>query len=192
MGYRLLLLLSFLTLINTDGFAQTCEETNPCANAKLKWAREMIAMLHEFKQCQSPIDDKSPCNYFLGRAIKKVFGINDFTEAGAADRYLSADRIAKFVKNPENGWTELGPATDSSALNEAQGYANTGKAVIAVGSGHVALIIPGTQKASGKWSSRVPCAASFRLDSPGKSFVGCPLAYAWTSPQTVKIYGRNH
>jgi hypothetical protein len=145
-------------------------------------------MLGEFLTCKSPIDDISPCNYFLGRALMRVYGVNDFSTG--ADTYMRAAAIAAYVADSDK-WTRLGEATDQSALRSAQGYANLGKPVIAVTSSHVALVIPGDLVMSGNWNLKAPNSASFFIDEPAKSFVGKPLSYAFTSPANVQIYGRN-
>jgi hypothetical protein len=149
-------------------------------------------MLSEFLSCKNPIDDQSPCNYFLGRALARVYDIHDFDAPGG---YMSANAIAVYVKVSGN-WTKIGDATNQDKLTEAQGYANLKKPVIAVrsasdGHGHVAMILPGELSKSGIWNLMVPNSAAFLLDDPKHSYVGKGLAYAFGNPQGVEIYGRN-
>lgn len=157
-----------------------------------EWQADVQAMLHQFMSCQTPTDDVSPCNRFVGRALKRIYNIDDFTQANG--EFMTANQIAGAVKTSGN-WTKLGNASEQTALDQAQGYANVKKAIIAVSSGsphgHVALILPGSQTQSGSWGLKVPNSASFFLNKPDKSYIGKPLSFAWTSPNGVEIYGRN-
>jgi hypothetical protein len=166
--------------------------TSVFAQGPPEWQADVEAMLHEFMTCQSPIDDVSPCNRFVGRALKRIYNIDDFTKPNG--EFMTANEIAGAVAASGN-WTKLGNASDQKALNEAQGYANVKKAIIAVSSGsphgHVAIILPGSQTQSGSWGLKVPNSASFFLNKPDKSYIGKPLSFAWTTPNGVSIYGRN-
>lgn len=160
----------------------------------LEWANEVNAILSEFLVCGGPIAENSPCNVFLSKAVKRIYGIDDFNIIGTNNQ-MTANQIAGFVENGDN-WTLLGDATNQNCLNQAQGYANVGKAVIAVeyvsgAHGHVCLIIAGNLENSGNWKLNCPNSASFFLNKPAKSYVGRKLSYAFEKPQNVKIYGRN-
>ena len=171
-----------------------CEKINPCSTDQ-PWSKTVKNLLHQFKQCKAPIDDRSPCNYFLSRALEIIYKVTDFKNEGDSSKpYFTANEIEKFVEGNPGIWENLGLATNQKVLDKAQKQANLLKAVIAVigGSphGHVAIIIPGDIRASGNWSLDVPCSACFFFDKPLKSFVGCPLSYAFESPSNVTIYSR--
>lgn len=162
-----------------------------------EWQADVTRMLSQFLSCQTPIDDRSPCNFFLGRALKRVYGITDFDIPGVPDSFLSANAIADKVAAPDSNWTLLGTANVQDALDQAQGYANLKKPVIAAykssGHGHVCLILPGTMQLSSTWKTLVPNSASFSLDDPSHAYVGGLLSRAFgpdKRPQ-VKLYGRN-
>ena len=160
------------------------------------WLPDLNAMLSSFLSCQSPIDDKSPCNVFLARALERVYNIHDFDAVGQDPPYMTANQIANYVELSGN-WTCLGSATNQASLNSAEDYANRGKAVIAVAygnpHGHVALILPGTVSRSSTWNLNVPNSASFFLNRPADSYIGKPLSFAYsqTNSLTVRLYGRN-
>jgi hypothetical protein len=151
-------------------------------------------MLSEFLACQTPIDDRSPCNYFLARAAKRVYGVDDFLKS--TDTPMSANEIAFFVAS-DSKWTSLGKCDFQYNLDQAQGYANLKKPVIAVYSsqphGHVALVLPGSSATSKTWQLKVPNSASFPLDNPGNAYVGGPLskAFAADKKEAVALFGRN-
>jgi len=161
-----------------------------------EWQADVNRMLSEFLACKTPIDDRSPCNVFLGRALKRVYGIADFGLPGTPDSFLSANAIADKVATDSN-WTFLGTADVQQKLDQAQGYANLNKAVIAVykssGHGHVCLIYPGKMQLSSTWNTLVPNSASFPLDDPTHAYVGGPLSKAFGVDKRgdVKFYGRN-
>ena len=151
-------------------------------------------MLGEFLSCSQKGDDRSPCNVFLGRAIKRVYGINDFQILGKPDTYLDANAIAAYLATNPKNWTPIGTASDQKNLDEAQFQANHGHAVVAVYSspnhGHVCLVLPGSVQDSSTWQLRVPNSASFRLDKPADSYVGGPLSKAFGNDKRdeVKLY----
>jgi hypothetical protein len=154
-------------------------------------------MVSEFLSCAQKGDDKSPCNVFLARAIKKVYGTDDFENPSKTGTYLDANEIAAYVATAPQKWTLLGVASNQTSLNEAQFQANHKKAVIAVYSspphGHVCLILPGNLTDSASWKLKVPNSASFFLDNPSQSYVGEPLSKAFANDKKdqVKLYGRN-
>ncbi len=159
----------------------------------LPWAPDVKAMLSQFLTCGGPTPPATPCNVFTAQTLEKIYHITDFDLAGG--NYMRANDIAAFVENGDK-WTLLGDAGDQNVLNQAQGYANLGKAVIAVeyanaGSGHVCIIIPGNLTPSGQWKLSCPNSASFFINKPSKAYVGMSLSYAFPTPAGVKIYGRN-
>ncbi|WP_339810822.1 hypothetical protein [uncultured Imperialibacter sp.] len=160
------------------------------------WQKEVETALYEFQQCGGPLPSNYPCNQFVAMALKKVYEIDDFT---IGNSYLLANQIADYVSNNSDRWTKLGNADAQAVLNEAQGYANVGKAVIAVlknnsGSGHVAIILPGQTMTSGNWGLKCPNSASFFIDQPEKAYVSKHLGYAFPSNNkgSVEIWGRNY
>lgn len=147
--------------------------------------------LNELLSCSGPMDQYSPCNMFVGRALERLYGVKDFKTG--SDKFLLANEIAAHVATSSD-WVYLGEATDQNALTQAQGYANQGRAIIAVRAGdtngHVAVVLPGTTTQSGKWNLKAPNSASFLLNEPKLSYVGKPLSHAFGSPAGVKLYGR--
>src|SRR5262252_5947676 len=85
-------------------FRLTAQSSGPA------WQPRMQRMLQEFLACKAPIDDKSPCNVFLGRALKLVYNIADFDLPGQPDTFLSANEIANKVASANSNWTLLGTA----------------------------------------------------------------------------------
>ncbi len=88
------------------------------------------------------------------------------------------------------GWTELGVASDQNVLLNAEEAAFQGNAVIALRSGHIALILPGGLASSSDWKLNVPRAAQLSLNNIDHAFVGCRLSRSWSgsAASTVKLY----
>lgn len=175
-------------LYATIGFSQT-KNSN--------WKKDLETSLYQFMLCDDPLDDISPCNIFVGESLKVVYQIDDFFSE-EKQRYLLANEIFDFLSD-SNAWTLLGKGDSQEALIEAQGYANLGKAIVAVmksetGSGHVALVLPGELGYSGNWGLNVPNSASFFLKNPNKSYIGKKLSFAFPSTDKgqVYLYGRNY
>jgi len=141
--------------------------------------------------------DTSPCNVFLGKALKLLFGIADFEFPGLPGQFLVANDIAHYVAVHPEQWTLLGPASSQIALERAQTYANLNAPVIAVYTsaphGHVAVVLPGSLQYSGQWNLHTPNSASVFLNRPHKSYVGLTLSNAFQASDLsrVKIYTRN-
>jgi hypothetical protein len=150
-------------------------------------------VLGKFLSCETPIDDSSPCNRFVSRALNDAYGIDDFKHPTKKDEYLLANEIAAYVATSPK-WVFIGNASEQDVLDAAVKYAQQRRAVIAVksaqGSGHVAIVLPGQQTLSATWKLRVPRSASFFLGRPKESFVGEPLSKVWQSPAEVKLYAR--
>jgi hypothetical protein len=160
------------------------------------WESKVKMLLNQLMACDEPVDDISPCNRFVGEGLKIVYKVDDLYSE-KKKRYLVSNEIANYLEASDN-WTLLGTADDQDVLNEAQGYANVKKAIVAVQKGessygHVALIIPGSLTYSGTWGKNVPNSASFFIHLPNKSYVGKGLSWAWKVDEAsnVKIYGRN-
>ncbi|WGH75490.1 hypothetical protein P8625_15705 [Tenacibaculum tangerinum] len=180
---------AILALLLTS-HAVTAQELNP------NWKSDLTNMLHEFLQCNEPIDDISPCNKFVSEALQSAYGVNDFYST-EKNRHLIANEIYSYLKTSSK-WTLLGKASDQNTLNNAQGYANLKKAVVAVYKGdvhgHIALILPGTLSQSSTWNLKVPNSASFFIYKPNKSYIGKKMSFAFSSTDKDKVllYGRNY
>jgi len=162
------------------------------------WEKIAQEILSEFLSCTEPIDDKSPCSIFASKAIQKLYKIDDFVLPGLPGESLRANEIAGYVQSHPEKWTFIGTADQQSALDEAQVHANGNLATIAImvgnPTGHVAIILPGTQQPSGFWNGLLtPNSASFFLNKPKQSYVGKPLSFAFklVEIKDVKLYGRN-
>ena len=183
----LMVSVTFPSLRANECERQSCLSDHP-------WGSVLIRLLSEFKQCREALDDRSPCNTFLTKALATVYQVEDF--GGGSTTSFSANQIAARLTQIPGLWEPLGAADRQSALDQAVAKANAGLAVIAVWQGtphgHVALILPGATTRSGSWGLQTPCAASFFLDNPQKAFVGCPLSYAFSSDkkQDVRLYAR--
>ncbi len=153
---------------------------------------KLRAVLHSHR-----LDISSPCNVFLAKALKLLFGIADFELPGVPDEFLVANDIARYVANHPDEWTLLGPASSQGALDRAQTYANLNAPVIAVyvsdPHGHVAVVLPGSLEYSGHWNMHAPNSASVFLNKPHKSYVGLRLSNAFQASDLpkVKLYMRN-
>jgi len=141
-------------------------------------------------------DISSPCNVFLAKALKVLFGIADFEQPGLPDEFLAANEIARYVATHPDQWTLLGTASNQGALDSAQTHANLNLPVIAVYTsdphGHVAVVLPGNLEYSGQWNLHAPNSASVFLNKPHKSYVGLRLSNAFDASDlpNVKIYTR--
>ncbi len=159
--------------------------------ANAQWEDALNSLLSEIKGCSAPVIGDNPCNTVTARAVMAVYGIDDFADGtGGA---LGVKQLIATVKNSDS-WTELGAADSQDALDAAQEAANAGRAVVAVleeePTGHVALILPGELGPSGKWAAQVPNSASFFLNTPGRSFVGKTLAYAFKEKTMVRLFAK--
>jgi len=158
------------------------------------WNNELAVSISEFKACRNTDNlDISPCSKHVGSALETVYGIRDFF-SNDLGRYLTGTEIVSFLEVDTN-WTNLGPAYLQETLDQAQELANSGKAVMAVylgddKLGHVSIILPGEQVASGSWGMSVPNSASFFMNLPQKSYLNKALSYAFTRNmiKSVVIY----
>jgi hypothetical protein len=141
------------------------------------------------------LNDTSACNWFLSRALEKLYGVTDFIPVGD-DEWLNANAIYDHVQSDPN-WSRLGLASDQTVLADAAQGAANGQPVIAARkgqpNGHVALILPGELLPSDHWHLNVPNSASFFLDEDKtvvKAYVGCRLSWAFKNPDSVEIFWR--
>lgn len=162
------------------------------------WKQDLNKELELLRACDdSQSTGVSPCNKFMGGALKTLYNVDDFYSKSSG-RYMLTAEIAAFLKNSDK-WTLLGPGYEQKALNEAQNYANAKKAAIAIyvneeGIGHVAIIAPGDLRLSGTWGFQVPNSVSFFPSDKSKSYVDKSLSYAFAGTQikSVLIYGRKY
>jgi len=143
--------------------------------------------------------DAVACNWFVARAAEKLFGATDFTP-NENGHWLNANEIAQYVGSHGARWTKIGNADSQAALDAGAQAATDGQLVIAVKigdpHGHVALLLPGKPKESGKWKSvvgaalRVPASAAFSLDHVESAYVGCRLSAAFSNPAIVELWKR--
>lgn len=159
--------------------------------ANAQWETSLDALLDEVATCQPPVTDGNPCSQITSKAVKAVYGIDDFDDGGAM---MPMSKIDEYVAGSSE-WTMLGTADNQEALNKAQDAANAGKATLAIlkeePQGHVVIILPGKLTPSGKWGLSAPNSASFFLNVPRLSYVGKPMSYAFKVPGVVELYSRN-
>ncbi len=180
-------------------FSQCSTAFAACESTDGYWSEENRLPAYDdlmsFFQCkpyetvEKILNDRSACNWFLTRSLEKIYGYNEFTPERSG--WKTANQIATIVENSSD-WTAIGPASDQAALISAAKYAKENYAVIATSRGsvhgHVALVLPGPLKYSGSWKLKVPNSASQRLDHVNKSYAGCKLSWAWSSPANVKLF----
>lgn len=162
------------------------------------WKQELTSSLQEFKNCENTAAEGiNPCNKFVGAMLKTVYRNNDFYSKSSG-RYMLVSEIAKFLEGSSE-WKLLGHGYEQDALDQAQKYANTKKAAVAVyldeeNIGHVSLILPGELKPSGSWGFNVPNSASFFLSKPENSYIGKGLSYAFKRNMLkgVLLYARSN
>ena len=157
------------------------------------WKQHVEWTLNQQLACHEAVDDVSPCNRFVGRALERVWGYKDFVRGS---EYLLANDIVSQVLVMGDKWVEIGRANEQESLDASAQWANKGHAVIALSPGapygHVALVLPGPLSASAGWALKVPNSASFLFKRPEKSYVGKPLSFAFgpEKKQDVKLYYR--
>lgn len=165
-------------------------------NLNNTWKKSLDESLKQFLDCEGNGSSTTPCSNYVGETVNTVYQVNDFYSQKLG-RYMMVNETAQYVSgNPK--WKQLGKAYEQGALKEAQQYANSGKAVIAIylndeGIGHMALILPGELQPSGSWGLSVPNSASFLTSDAEKSYVGKGLSYAFPRNvlKDVLIYARN-
>ncbi len=162
------------------------------------WETKLSNSLNQFLECSNGNAISDNCRTYSGESLNTVYGLDDFYSTSLG-RYLYVNEISDMLSSSSK-WTLLGKGFDQKALIEAQDFANSKKAVVAIyknaqGEGlHVALILPGTIINSGTWGYKVPNAASFFTGEPSKSFMNKGLSYAFNKSQIgfVNLYARNY
>jgi hypothetical protein len=158
------------------------------------WKTSMTTMLNDFQTCKSA-NKGAECKTYVAKAIKTIYGVNDFDAAGKPGGMLDVNGVANYIKKSSN-WKMLGDATSQDILKQAQDDANANKAVVAImvsdnGADHISVIAPGSLVKCGKIGLSCPNSVSFFINSPDKSYIGKPLAYSFKTLDGIKIYARN-
>lgn len=156
------------------------------------WTEHGDWMSAEIQSCKDTVDDIAVCNDFAGRALDRMLGVNEF--CGDSRCKLMAEIEAEMRNNPDK-WQLVGGGSDQAVLDKARELAEAGTVVVAAqsqeGQGQVALIMPGSPVASGKWGmDRVPLAAAARSDAPEKSVYAEGINWVFSDPSRVTIYNR--
>jgi hypothetical protein len=151
---------------------------------------EMLDKLSDdYYSCRKSATKKSDCRSFTSEAICRFYNIEDFKVDGDYIDYIKIkDKIGGFI-----GWELLGPAENQDVLDKAQKNANNHIATVAWDSskdyGHIAIILPGQQKKSGKWGLECPNSASF-FRHKQECYYDKPLSYSFTGPKNILIYSK--
>jgi hypothetical protein len=158
------------------------------------WKTSVAQMVTDFVNCKSQ-NKGAECKTYVAKAIKAIYGINDFDAAGKQGGCMDINGVANYIKK-DSKWKELGDASSQDILKQAQDAANNNKAVVAVmpsdnGASHIVVIAPGSLVSCGKVGLKCPDCVSFFINSPEKSFASKPLAYAFKDLDGIKIYVRN-
>ncbi len=185
---RILFTFAFLFLC-IAGYAQ---QLNP------QWKEKLERDLTEFQACdQQLVNGINTCNPFIGKSLTTVYKVNDFYSAELG-RFMLVSEIVDYLKDNKQ-WKLLGHGYEQEVLKEAQSFANSNKAVVAVylneeNIGLLSLILPGEMKTSGTWSCKVPNSAAFIIGSPEKSYIEKGLSYSFDRKilKSVLLYGRSY
>ena len=161
-------------------------------NLTNNWKQELNGSLQRYLSC----DGSTECNTLMAESLNKVFNVKDFYSSKLG-RHMVVSEMCEYLKNSAQ-WKLIGHAYEQKALAEAQDFANSKKAILAVyldaeGIGNVAVILPGELNPSGSWGFSVPNSASFNPSNPDMSYIDKGLSYAFakTHIKNVLIYGRN-
>jgi hypothetical protein len=183
---RLTVITLALLTISRPSFAANCPDAGACNPTTQKSIIE--ALTGTARSCvnnNAGVNPQDACNVFVGAALRSAYNINDFFVASASHYYTSGELLKKLPLM--KAWRELGTADSDSVLLTAQTDANAGYPVVAVTSGHVALIIPGTMMQSTTWKTCVPNSASESTDPNGPHYIGKRLSTAWQSDDKPSI-----
>jgi hypothetical protein len=161
------------------------------ASAEDVWTRNAGYLKEAIKACAAAGADRTPCRNFTGKALDRLFGIDEFC---SARRCMKAVEIEWEIRNDPNNWTVLGTAGDQAVLDKARELAVT-RAVVAIlkqaDRGQVAIIMPGAAIASANWGLRVPVSVAARVDRPEQSVYAKGLSWLFAGPENVVLYVRN-
>lgn len=167
---------------------------------------EAIAVLDKVKDACERFPAAAHCNVFVGRAVKEMYGIDDFVNSAGPSGFLLANQVvSKLFIELSDKWENLGACDSQDALDSAQAAANSNRCVIAAWQnpdnaqpGHVALILPGQQKKG--WVNAqllpngmmVPNAANFAQGAPNQNFICDRLsgAFGFSKRSAVFLFVR--
>lgn len=143
----------------------------------------------DYFDCKAAESDEQECNHFTAEAICRFYEIDDFEKNGS---YVSYRDIKDMVTLNGGGWEAIGIASRQADLDQAQDYANSGRATIAFDptkTNHVAIILPGKPQKSNSWGLDAPNSASFFVHKPD-CYVNKALSYSFKSPEGIILYAR--
>jgi hypothetical protein len=158
------------------------------------WKTTTNTMLADFQTCKSS-NKGAECKTYVAKAIKAIYGVNDFDAVGKPGGMMDVNSVANYIKK-DSKWKLLGDASSQDILKQAQDAANNNKAVVAMivsdnGADHIAVIAPGSLVKCGKIGLSCPNSISFFVNNPDKSYIGKPLAYSFKTLDGIKIYVRS-
>lgn len=161
--------------------------------ASSPWQQEVQQKMEAFRVCETSL--QVDCYKFIGQTLQTIYRVNDFYTP-STQRYMPASEIVDLLKDHPR-WVFLGYGYQQEALQQAQEYANQGRAAVAVylnaeRVGHVAFILPGELQPSGSWKFDVPNSMAYFTGEPGKSYVNKALSYSFPRSllKEVLLYGR--
>jgi len=187
---------AFLAL---EAAAHKCERTDPALWDRSDEYTRVVTHLGKLFQCIDTTDvneytlrDKTACNWFVGKAVDEIYGVNSFKKKKNNEYYLANEIASKLANNEFDGWTHIGTGNDQDVLILAGNKAELGKPVIAAwlngaGHGHVSLVMPGGLQTSSGWGLDVPNSANMRLNNINSSYIGCRLSYAFGSDKKSDV-----
>jgi len=128
------------------------------------------------------------CNSFVGMVVDKTYGQPDLKTTGG---YLTVTQLIAYLPSSTT-WTFMGPAASQDVLNQAQRDANNGAPVIAVSTGHVALLLPSPALVLSRGFANlcVPMSAAHFSTDPSLNYASGPLSLSWPLPDGVSIWER--
>jgi hypothetical protein len=193
---RLTATLLFLSMLLQPALAQdACLGADDPLFDQARVNSQLETDLHSLFACvqdQAPAagqqNDLFACNWFVGAALAKFWGRTEFF-LSPVGRYMTTDELVAIPEDgwSNMGWTVIGPALDQDALSSAEDAAFRGDAVVALGAGHVAVILPGGLASSSDWKLNVPRAAQLKINDFDHAFVGCRLSRSWKSGDAAEV-----
>ena len=154
----------------------------------------MDNLVTEFIACRnSSTQNLHDCKYFIAKALCEFYQIDDFKKGNS---YVDYQEMHDIILGKFGTWSYVGLASNQEALEKAQEYANNSQATVAVSVksdyGHVAIILPGSLSQAPSWKGlQVPVSASFFMTMRLEPYSGKSLAYAWSSPEDIKIFTKD-
>lgn len=155
----------------------------------------VIALVGKTKEVCEKYPTYNHCNVFVGMAVRDIYGFDDFINNKSPSGYYIANEVGDMLFTTlSEKWESLGTCSEQKNLDKAQSMANSNHAVLAVWRnpdnkkhGHVALVLPGSQKAGWK-GMIVPNAASFAQGAAELNFVCDRLSGAFGIDKISAVY----